>query len=111
MTLEQVFKLIDAGYTKQDIMQFTHEADKDPATENVKTVQPDVQKNETVQTDAQKKDTDTETNNEHFNKLLQGITAQLATLTSAVQQGNIRNADGAGAASESVDDIVQGMFK
>ena len=102
MNLDQLFKLIDAGFTKEEIMQFVQKpaadqggSDPDPAQEVVEPAKPEEKKEpeETV-----------------TDKLLQGITGQLKNLTEAMQLQNIRNATGAGTKPETVEDIFQKMF-
>ena len=102
MTLDQLFKLIDAGFTKEDIMQFVQKpaadqggSDPDPEQEVVEPAKPEEQK---------------EPEESVTDKLLQGITGQLKNLTEAMQLQNIRNATGAGTKPETVEDIFQKMF-
>lgn len=102
MNLDQLFKLIDAGFTKDDIMQFVQKpssdqggSDPDPAQEVV----------EPAKTEPEPEPEESATD-----KLLQGITGQLKNLTEAMQLQNIRNATGAGTKPETVEDIFQKMF-
>ena len=102
MNLDQLFKLIDAGFTKDEIMQFVQKpaadqggSDPDPAKEVVEPAKPEEPK---------------EPEESATDKLLQGITGQLKNLTEAMQLSNIRNATGAGTKPETVEDIFQKMF-
>ena len=84
MNLEQLFKLIDAGFTHDEIMQLQAVGDPEPAG------------------DPEPKDAST--------KIIEGLTSQVAALTKAIHLANIRGTDGAGPKTESVDDILKGMF-
>ena len=95
MTLDQVFKLIDAGFSKQEILAFETPAG-DPAGDPAPAGDPTPEKPAAA--------------SDNFDKLLQGITGQLKTLTEAVQLGNIRNAQGAPAKPETPESIIQEMF-
>lgn len=103
MTLEQVFKLIDAGYTKQEIAAFEGLA----AAEAPETAPDPEQKPETKPATEQKKDIEQA---DRYDQILQGITGQLKSLTEAVQLGNIRNATGAAAEPETTESIIKSMF-
>ena len=107
MTLEQVFKLIDAGYTKQEIAAFEGQAaaeapETQPAVSPVK--EPEVKTPEKIgKTDIEQASA--------FDKMLQGITGQLQALTSAVQANNIRGANAPANVPETTEDIIKGMFE
>lgn len=104
MNLDQLFKLIDAGFTKDDIMQFIQKPSSDQGGSD-----PDPAK-DTVQNDKTEPEEKLEPEESATDKLLQGITGQLKNLTEAMQLQNIRNATGAGTKPETVEDIFQKMF-
>ena len=102
MTLDQVFKLIDAGYTKQEIAAFENPetpaapAQDMPEEPEVKDPKPEPEKPAPAE--------------DRYDKILQGITGQLKSLTEAVQLGNIRGAQGTPAKKETTESIIQDMF-
>lgn len=100
MTLDQVFKLIDAGYTKQEIAAFENQetpaAPETPEEPEVKDPKPEPEKPAPAE--------------DRYDKILQGITGQLKSLTEAVQLGNIRGAQGTPDKKETTESIIQEMF-
>ena len=82
ISVDDILKLVNAGFTKAEIMQLSAAPASDPAPAPEDMTQ----------------------------KLLNGITGQLQALTSAVQANNIRGASSPANAPETTEDIIKGMF-
>ena len=103
INVDDILKLVNAGFTKADIMQLSSAApagdpapapagDPAPAPEGDPAPAPAPAPEDMTQ------------------KLLNGITGQLQALTSAVQANNIRGANAPANAPETTEDIIKSMF-
>ena len=86
ISVDDILKLVNAGFTKAEIMQLGAAPAGDPAPAPAPAPEDITQ------------------------KLLNGITGQLQALTSAVQANNIRGANAPANAPETTEDIIKGMF-
>lgn len=106
ISVDDILKLINAGFTKAEIMQLSAgdpapaPAD-DPAPAGDPAPAPE---GDPVPTPAQAPENLTQ-------KLLNGITGQLQALTSAVQANNIRGANAQANGPETTEDIIKSMFE
>lgn len=102
INVDDILKLVNAGFTKADIMQLSSAApagDPAPAPEGDPAPAP---AGDPAPAPAPEDITQ---------KLLNGITGQLQALTSAVQANNIRGANAPANGPETTEDIIKGMFE
>lgn len=102
INVDDILKLVNAGFTKADIMQLSSAApagDPAPAPEGDPAPAP---AGDPAPAPAPEDITQ---------KLLNGITGQLQALTSAVQANNIRGANAPANVPETTEDIIKGMFE
>lgn len=97
INVDDILKLVNAGFTKADILQLS----ADPAPESDPAPAP---AGDPAPAPAPAPEDMTQ-------KLLNGITGQLQALTSAVQANNIRGANAPANAPETTEDIIKGMFE
>lgn len=105
MNFEQLIKLLDAGFTKEDIMKLSTvstEISTDKPSEDPEPAEPATPAEPTAPADPAESGT---------MKMINALTAQVKDLTAAVQKQNIRSATGASEDPETIDDIIAGMFK
>ena len=98
ISVDDILKLVNAGFTKADIMQLgaAPAGDPAPAPEDDPAPAPASDPAPAPEDMTQ--------------KLLNGITGQLQALTSAVQANNIRGANAPANTPETTEDIIKGMF-
>lgn len=120
MNVDDILKLVNAGFTKAEIMQLgvapavapacdpAPAGDPAPAQAPAQAPAPVVKEPE-VKAPEKIGKTDIEQASA-FDKVLQGITGQLQALTSAVQANNIRGANAPANAPETTEDIIKSMF-
>ena len=112
MDLNDILKLVNAGFTKAEIMKlFSADPAGDPvparAPAPAQTPAPDPA-SDPAPAPAQ---TPTPAPEDLTQKLLNGITGQLQALTSAVQANNIRGANAPAKGPETTEDIIKSMFE
>lgn len=102
MNLNEIFKLIDAGFTKQDILALAGSQQTETKTEPKEEPKPEPKQEpkEEPKTEPKPEPQETETD-----KLVKALGLQVEGLTKALQASNIRNTEHAGQ-EESVDDIL-----
>lgn len=98
INVDDILKLVNAGFTKAEIMQLGAAPVSDPAPA------PEDDPAPAPASDPAPAPEDI------TQKLLNGITGQLQALTSAVQANNIRGANAPANAPETTEDIIKGMF-
>lgn len=101
INVDDILKLVNAGFTKAEIMQLSAAApasDPAPALEDDPAPAPAGDP------------APAPTPEDMTQKLLNGITGQLQALTSAVQANNIRGANAPANAPETTEDIIKSMF-
>lgn len=98
ISVDDILKLVNAGFTKAEIMQLSAAPASDPAPAPEDDPAP-----APASDPAQAPEDMTQ-------KLLSGITGQLQALTSAVQANNIRGANAPANAPETTEDIIKSMF-
>ena len=98
ISVDDILKLVNAGFTKAEIMQLSAAPASDPAPA------PEDDPAPAPASDPAPAPEDM------TQKLLNGITGQLQALTSAVQANNIRGASSPANAPETTEDIIKGMF-
>lgn len=98
ISVDDILKLVNAGFTKAEIMQLGAAPASDPAPA------PEGEPAPAPASDPAPAPEDM------TQKLLNGITGQLQALTSAVQANNIRGANAPANAPETTEDIIKGMF-
>ena len=98
ISVDDILKLVNAGFTKAEIMQLNAApaGDPAPAPEDDPALAPASDPAPAPEDMTQ--------------KLLNGITGQLQALTSAVQANNIRGANAPANAPETTEDIIKSMF-
>lgn len=99
MDLNDILKLVNAGFTKAEIMQLSAAPAGDPAP---------APESDPAQAPAP---TPAPAPEDMTQKLLNGITGQLQALTSAVQANNIRGANAPANAPETTEDVIKSMFE
>ena len=101
ISVDDILKLVNAGFTKAEIMQLGAAPASDPAPtpENDPAPAPE------------KEPAPAPAPEDLTQKLLNGITGQLQALTSAVQANNIRGANAPANGPETTEDIIKGMFE
>lgn len=108
MNFEQLMKLLEAGFTKDDIMKLstasTEISTGNPTTdpEPAAPAEPSAPSEPSAPVEPAESET---------MKMINDLTAQVKDLTAAVQKQNIRSATGACEDPETIDDIIAGMFK
>lgn len=102
ISVDDILKLVNAGFTKAEIMQLGAAPASDPAPAPEDDPAP-APASDPAPTPAPAPEDLTQ-------KLLNGITGQLQALTSAVQANNIRGANAPANAPETTEDIIKGMF-
>lgn len=121
ISVDDILKLVNAGFTKAEIMQLSAAPAGDPAPANDPAPAGDPApaddqapapaiKEPEVKTPEKIGKTDIEQASA-FDKMLQGITGQLQALTSAVQANNIRGANAPANGPETTEDIIKSMFE
>lgn len=111
MDLNDILKLVNAGFTKAEIMQLSAAPAGDPAPAPASDPAPapaPAGDPAPAQAPAQAPAPAPE---DLTQKLLNGITGQLQALTSAVQANNIRGANAPANAPETTEDIIKSMFE
>lgn len=98
ISVDDILKLVNAGFTKAEIMQLSAAPAGDPAPA------PEDDPAPAPASDPAPAPEDM------TQKLLNGITGQLQALTSAVQANNIRGANAPANAPETTEDIIKSMF-
>ena len=97
MKVTEVLKLLDQGFTADEIRAMEGAADPEQAPEPTPEPAPEPAK---------------KTAAEQFTELFTGLTAKVDQLTKAVQASNIRLASGGKAPEpESVEDIINSLFE
>lgn len=112
MDLNDILKLVNAGFTKAEIMQLSEAPAGDPAPAPAQTPTP-APAPDPAPTPAPAGDpapAPAPAPEDMTQKLLNGITGQLQALTSAVQANNIRGANAPANAPETTEDIIKSMF-
>lgn len=101
INVDDILKLVNAGFTKAEIMQLSSAA---PASDPAPAPEGDPAPAPAPKSDPAPAPEDM------TQKLLNGITGQLHALTSAVQANNIRGANAPANAPETTEDIIKSMF-
>ena len=111
INVDDILKLVNAGFTKAEIMQLSAAQASDPAPAGDPAPAPagDPAPAPVVKEPEKIGKTDIDQASA-FDKMLQGITGQLQALTSAVQANNIRGANAPANAPETTEDIIKSMF-
>ena len=99
ISVDDILKLVNAGFTKAEIMQLGAAPASDPAPA------PEDDPAPAPASDPAPAPEDM------TQKLLNGITGQLQALTSAVQANNIRGANAPANGPETTEDIIKSMFE
>ena len=100
ISVDDILKLVNAGFTKAEIMQLGAAPASDPAPAPEGDPAP-APAGDPAPAPAPEDMTQ---------KMLNGITGQLQALTSAVQANNIRGANAPATAPETTEDIIKSMF-
>ena len=103
INVDDILKLVNAGFTKAEIMQLSAAPAGDPAPAPEGDPAP-APAGDPAPTQAPAPEDLTQ-------KLLNGITGQLQALTSAVQANNIRGANAPANGPETTEDIIKSMFE
>lgn len=102
MNFENLIKLLDAGFTKDDILKLSTastEKSTDASVADPEPAEPAAPEEPAAPAESESM------------KLINALAAQVKDLTAAVQKQNIRSATGAAEDPETIDDIIAGMFK
>lgn len=102
MTLNEIFKLIDAGFSKADILTLAGSQQTDPKPDPKPEPKPEPKEDPKPEP---KPDPKPEPQETETDKLVKALGLQVEGLTKALQASNIRNTEHNGQ-EESVDDIL-----
>lgn len=100
MNLNEIFKLIDAGFTKSDILALAGSQQTETKPKEEPKPEPKPEPKEEPKPEPKPEPQETETD-----KLVKALGLQVEGLTKALQASNIRNTEHGGQ-EESVDDIL-----
>lgn len=103
INVDDILKLVNAGFTKAEIMQLSAAPASDPA--------PAPEGDPAPAPAGDPAPASVPAPEDMTQKLLNGITGQLQALTSAVQANNIRGANAPANAPETTEDIIKSMFE
>lgn len=107
INVDDILKLVNAGFTKAEIMQLGASPASDPAPDQTGDPAPAGD----PAGDPAPAPAPAPAPEDLTQKLLNGITGQLQALTSAVQANNIRGASSPANGPETTEDIIKSMFE
>lgn len=117
ISVDDILKLVNAGFSKAEIMQLSAAPAGDPAPAaapapaNDPAPAPAPAGDPAPANDQAPAPAPAAAPEDLTQKLLNGITGQLQALTSAVQANNIRGASSPANGPETTEDIIKGMFE
>ena len=111
ISVDDILKLINAGFSKAEIMQLSAAPAGDPAQANDPAPAPAGDPAPAGEPAGDPAPAPSPATEDLTQKLLSGITGQLQALTSAVQANNIRGASSPANGPETTEDIIKSMFE